>query len=123
MNMQSNPTIKQHRKGLVPAAVVMILVGVCLAPIAFARIALNTINPFATVTGNGRQLMVTGPLACTNGETAYLRVTVTQRTTGAVAEGRTLVTCTGTVQQWEVHAPAQGRETFQEGPATAVASG
>jgi len=48
---------------------------------------------------------------------AYLRVTVTQRTTGAVAEGRTLITCTGGVQQWEVHAATQGKNTFEEGPA------
>ena len=54
---------------------------------------------------------------------AYLEVTVTQRATGAVAEGRTRITCTGNTQQWQVHASTQGKETFQEGPATAVALG
>ena len=48
-------------------------------------------------------------------------MTVTQRSTGAVAEGRTLITCTGNIQQWEIHASTQGNETFQDGPATAVA--
>jgi hypothetical protein len=48
-------------------------------------------------------------------------VTVTQRSTGALAEGRTLITCTGNTQQWEAHASTQGRETFEEGPAIAVA--
>ena len=48
-------------------------------------------------------------------------MTVTQRTTGAVAEGRTRFTCTGNTQQWEVHASTRANETFQEGPATAVA--
>jgi hypothetical protein len=46
---------------------------------------------------------------------------VTQRETGAVAEGRTRITCTGDTQQWEVHASIRGKESFQEGPATAVA--
>lgn len=105
----------------VSAAIVLTLVGICLAPLAFAGIALNTIHPVALVTDTGRHLIVTGPLACTEGEWAFLRVTVTQRATGAVAEGGTLITCTGDTQQWEVHALIQGTETFQEAPATAVA--
>jgi hypothetical protein len=48
-------------------------------------------------------------------------VTVTQRATGAVAEGHTRLTCTGNTQQWEVHASTRGQEIFEEGPATAVA--
>jgi hypothetical protein len=34
-----------------------------------------------------------------------------------------LITCTGGAQQWEVHAATQGKNTFEEGPATAVALG
>jgi hypothetical protein len=51
----------------------------------------------------------------------YVRVTVTQRATGVVAEGHTLLTRTGDTQQWEVHASVQGQETFEGGLATAVA--
>jgi hypothetical protein len=40
---------------------------------------------------------------------------------GAVAEGHTRIICTTDVQQWEVHASIQGKETFEEGAATAVA--
>ena len=50
-----------------------------------------------------------------------MRVTVTQRTTGAVAEGHAILTGTGTSNQWEVEAAVDGRETFEAGPATAVA--
>jgi len=50
-----------------------------------------------------------------------VRVTVTQRSTGAVAEGQTFLDCSTTAQQWEIHAFTQGRETFAEGPATATA--
>lgn len=117
--MFAQPT-KKHMKYLVSAAVVLTLAGIFVAPMAFARITMNTIDPLAIVTDNGRQIIVTGPVACTAGERAYHRVTVTQRSTGAVAEGRTLINCTGDIQQWEVHASTQGKETFEEGPATAV---
>jgi hypothetical protein len=108
---------------LVSTAMVLILAGVFIAPPALARIVVNTIDPVAIVADDGRHLVVTGPITCTAGERAYLRVTVTQRTTGAVAEGRTLINCTGDPQQWEVHAATQGKSSFQEGPATAVALG
>ena len=115
------PPTQKHVKCLVPAAIVVALAGVFLAPAAFARVTANTIDPVANVTDHGRLLIVTGPIGCTEGEKAYLRVTVTQHATGAVAEGRTLITCTGGTQQWEVHASVQGNETFEEGPATAAA--
>jgi hypothetical protein len=102
-------------------SLLLALVGVFVAPRAFARVTANTIDPVATVADHGRLLIVTGPIECTGSERAYLRVTVTQHATGAVAEGRTLVTCTGGIQQWEIHASAQGAETFEEGPATAAA--
>jgi len=108
---------------LVSAAVALIVADVFIAPLASARIVGNTIDPVAIVTDNGRHLVVTGQMTCTANERAYLSVTVTQRATAAVAEGRTLINCTGGAQQWEVHAATQGKEAFQEGPATAVALG
>jgi hypothetical protein len=120
--MLARPIRKQVTRR-VSAAVVMTLAGVLVAPVAFARITANTIDAVASVTDHGRQLVVTGPIACAEGERAYLRVTVTQRATGAVAEGRTVVACTGGTQQWEVRASARGKETFEEGPATAAALG
>jgi hypothetical protein len=112
------------RKGvvcLVLAAVVMALAGAFLARTASAGIQVNTVDAVAQMTGNGRHLLVTGPIGCTAGERAHIRVTVTQRTTGAVAEGHTLVRCAGDTQQWAVRASTRGRETFEEGPAVAVA--
>src|SRR5690349_9488574 len=99
------------------------LMGVCLAPPAIARIGLNTIDPVATVSGNGLHVLVTGPITCTDGERVSLRVIVTQRETGALAEGVALFTCTGAGQHWSALASIQGNETFQPGPATAVATG
>ena len=113
------PTKGLH--GLVSAAVVLALVGVCIAPRVFAKVMQNTINPVAIVTDNGRHIRVTGPLGCSGSEPAYLRVTVTQRSTGAVSEGSALIACTADIQQWAVQASTQGNATFQEGPAVAVA--
>jgi hypothetical protein len=114
---------RKPMRSLVPAAMVLTLAGVCLAPLAFAGVALNTIEPLAVVTDNGRHIILTGPIACTTSEKAFLQVTVTQRATGAVAKGRTRIICTGYTQHWEVHASIDGNATFQEGAATAVAVG
>ena len=118
MSIQS---LKQKKHWLVPAALLLILAGVFVARTAFARVAMNTIDPVGIVAGQGRHVTVTGPLAITEGETARLRVTVTQRTTGALAEGEVLLTGNGQTNQWEVTASAQTRESFVAGPATAVA--
>jgi hypothetical protein len=112
---------KKRQIGLVAVAVVMAIGSLFLARTAFARVVSNTIDPLAIVTANGRHLVVTGPIACTTNERAYLEVTVTQRATGAVADGRTRITCTGDIGRWEVHASTHGNELFQAGPATAVA--
>jgi len=106
---------------LVSAAIVLTLAVVFVASTAFARVVMNTIDPVAIVADNGRHLVVTGPVACDQRERTYLRVTVTQRTTGAVAEGDTFITCTVEIQQWEVHAVTRGKASFEDGPATAVA--
>ncbi len=115
--MVAQPANK-HRNSRVAAALVLF---VCTAPTAFARVAANTIDPLARVSDTGRHLTVTGPIACTESERAFIRVTVTQRTTGAVAAGHTVLRCTGNPQQWEVHAQTDAKATFEQGAATAVA--
>jgi hypothetical protein len=118
--MLAQPT-KKNVACRAAAALVLTLVGLCTATKASARITANTTDPVAVVTENGHHVIVTGPIGCSAGERAYLRVTVTQRSTGAVAEGRTRLTCTGDGQRWEVHASTRGMEAFEDGPATAVA--
>jgi hypothetical protein len=114
-------TIKKHRNWLVLAAILAALAGVFVARTAFARVAANTIDPIAIVSGDGRHLIVTGPIEITPaGERAAIRVTVTQRSTGAVAEGDAFLTSNGNVQHWEVVASSIGKAAFAEGPATAV---
>jgi len=114
-------SIKQHKKWLVAAAILLTVGDVFVARTAFAKIVSNTIDPIARVGANGRHLIVTGPVRTDMVQPVFLHVTVTQRSTGAIAEGVATFTGTGNDQQWEVHAFARGRETFAEGPATAVA--
>ena len=106
--MFTQPT-KNQLKCLVSAAIVLTLAGVFVASMAFAKLTLNTIDPVAIVAGGGRHLIVTGPINCTAGERVELRVTVTQRTTGAVAEGYAIFNCAGVSEQWEVHAVTHGK--------------
>ena len=119
--MCARPGPKKRRIGFVGAALAVTVVSVVLTPTAFARITVNTVDTLAVIADNGRHLVVKGPIACTAEERAYLEITVTQRATGAVAAGRTRITCSGAVAQWEIHASTQSAERFQEGPATAVA--
>jgi hypothetical protein len=107
---------------LIPVLASASLVGFMLAvPTAFGKVVFNTIDGAALVTDGGRHIVITGPLSCTAGERAFLRVTVTQRETGAIAEGHTLVRCSGDIRQWEVHATVRGAAVFQQGLATAAA--
>jgi hypothetical protein len=92
-----------------------------LAPMAFAKLAGNTIDPVATLSLNNRRIHLTGPFACDQTQPVFMRVTVTQRTTGAMAEGYGYVIGTTTPQQWQVVAYAIGSAEFEPGPATAVA--
>lgn len=112
--------MKTHTKLL--AVTIILAALVSFAPVLLARITLNTIDAQAIVTNNGRHLVVTGPIqGDTAGERLYLRVTITQRTTGAMAEGVAVFTLTGELQQWQVAATTDGKATFEPGPATAVA--
>jgi hypothetical protein len=113
--------IQAHRRWLVPAALGLTLAGVFVARTAFARVILNTIDPAASVSEHGRHLALTGPLQATAGERVVLRVTVSQRSTGALAEGETVFKANGNEQQWAVKARAFGRQAFEPGPATATA--
>ena len=117
MTIQS---IIQRKKWLVPAALLLALAGVFVARTAFARVIRNSIDPVGIVADQGRHVTLTGPIAVTAGERTELRVTVTQRSTGAVGEGIVFFTGTGQTNQWEVTAVVVGGARFVPGPATAV---
>ena len=112
--------VKKHLKPLVSTVMFLTLLGLMVAPVAQAKITVNTIDATAKLSENGR-LVVTGPIQTDVVEKIYLRVTVTQRTTGAVATGIAILRGTGELQTWEVRAKTRGKASFEPGPATAVA--
>jgi hypothetical protein len=71
----SAQAIKKHLNCQVSSAMVISVVAVLVAATALARIAQNTVDPVATVSDDGRHIIVTGPIACTKNERAYLLVT------------------------------------------------
>lgn len=113
--------IRKHLKTwLASATMLVVLAGGLVARTAFAKITYNTIDPVGIVADKGRQVTVTGPIAVTESERTELRVTVTQRSTGAVAEGVIFFTGSGQTNQWEVTVHAEGHSVFEAGPATVV---
>jgi hypothetical protein len=56
------------------------------------------------LTNVGGAVRVSGPIACKPGDTVRIRATVSQVTTGAVAEGFWSKRCTGTTLHWHVTA-------------------
>lgn len=68
-------------------------------------------------------VVVTGGIKCATGQLVEINVTVTQETTGAVANGSTLTRCLGTdtqARQWIVHAPTVSQTAFEAGNAHLV---
>ena len=116
----STHTRKHFKTWLAPVALLVVLSSLFITRTVWARLSANTIDTVGIVADKGRQVTVTGPIAVTAGERTELRVTVTQRSTGAVAEGVISFTSTGQTNQWEITAVAEGRATFEAGPATVV---
>ena len=116
----STHTRRHLRTWLIPATLLVILSCFFITRTALAKITLNTIDPVGIVSDKGRQVTVTGPIAVTAGERTELRVTVTQRSTGAIAEGVIFFSGTDQTNQWEVTAMTEGRAGFEAGPATVV---
>ena len=113
--------VQQVSRMIRPIIAAALMFGVVAVPLTRAKVILNTIDPVAVATEGGHHVVVTGPLTCTEGERAYLSLTLTQRTTGALAEGNALITCTGVEQQWSVDAAVHGKAGVTPGPAVAVA--
>ncbi len=78
-----------------------------------SKVIVNTIAAGAML--EGAHVLATGIVACDAGERLRLELTVTQRTTGAIARGTTRGVCTGEVQEWPVRLERRGRARFVAG--------
>ncbi|MGQ0592788.1 MAG: hypothetical protein ACT4QB_09105 [Gammaproteobacteria bacterium] len=118
----------KHMKHLERTNILLTLVVLTFAPSVYGGVTHNGVEIAGFLADAGRLLIVEGrlfnvtfPVECTTGQKDYIRVTVTQRTTGARAEGRTRITCIGgSAQQFEILAATQGKERFEEGDAISV---
>ena len=111
-----------NTRALRPIVLGTILAALALPQLGMARrLSANTVDPVATLSDDGERIVVTGPLRTTQVEWIDMRVTVTQRTTGSLAEGKLRLLGTGADQHWEVEADVRGVAAFEEGPAVTVA--
>ena len=109
----------RHLKRFVFTLLIVMVADLFVAPAAFARIR-NTNDVFSVTFDKGRHLVVAGHATCDAKETVVIRVTVTQRSTGAVAEADISFTATGELQDWLARLPTIGRQAFEEGQVTVV---
>jgi len=82
----------------------------------------SNILPSATLQRGGETVVVTGPIRCAKGDTANLRITLSQRSTTSLAQVGLRGPCTGTLRAYRF--PLKARVgTFKAGPAFACLLG
>jgi hypothetical protein len=123
--MHSAPhSARRPRMKRAPFVTTLVAASIALAAPASAGVVLNTIDRDVSLDGAGRVVAVTGPIRCTEAERASIRVTVTQRATGAVSEGRWRGTCRRTTTTWTAKRFVRhGSAAFRPGTARACALG
>jgi hypothetical protein len=102
----SAPTHTSVVRGPVPC------VGSCKPAAAFDHAGVLTVG--------GGAVRVSGPITCTGGDIVLIRATVSQGSTGAVAEGVWSKRCTGTALQWHITAIVTDAGHFAAGGADGV---
>jgi hypothetical protein len=73
-----------------------------------------------TLTNGGGAVRVSGPIACKAGDSIRIRATVSQVSTGAVAEGFWSKRCTGAMLHWHITAIVTDGVHFATGRAEGV---
>jgi hypothetical protein len=71
----------------------------------------------AQLANGGGTVRVSGPITCGMGDSVRIRATVSQASTGAVAEGLWSKRCTGTLQHWHITAIVTDGAHFSAGDA------
>jgi hypothetical protein len=87
----------------------VLCVSTCKPAAAFDRAAL--------LTSGGGTVRVSGPITCSAGDSVSIRATVSQASTGAVAEGLWSKRCTGTLMHWHITAIGTDGAHFSAGGA------
>lgn len=94
-----------------------------IAPSGDVIYASRTISPDfrsnLVLTADGEHIIAKGHVGCTAGEEYIIRATITQASTGAVAEGQTQAECTGDKQRWKARTDVLAPNEFVLGPVLA----
>jgi hypothetical protein len=77
-------------------------------------------DPAGVLTNGSGVVQVSGPIACRAGDSVRIRATVSQVSTGAVAEGLWSKRCTGTELHWHITAIVTDGVHFSAGGAEGV---
>jgi hypothetical protein len=77
-------------------------------------------DPAGLLTNGGGVVQVSGPISCRAGDSVRIRATVSQVSTGAVAEGLWSKRCTGTELHWHITAIVTDGVHFSAGGAEGV---
>jgi hypothetical protein len=77
-------------------------------------------DPAGVLTNGGGVVQVSGPIACRAGDSVRIRATVSQLSTGVVAEGVWSKRCTGTELRWHITAIVTDGVHFSAGRAEGV---
>lgn len=79
--------------------------------------ARSSVGDSARLNAAGTALHLTGVVRCADCRTFTLGATVSQRTSGAVAQGGVRCVCRGAVEHWRLTARARESTTFEPGAA------
>jgi hypothetical protein len=77
-------------------------------------------DPAGVLTSGGGAVRVSGPIACAAGDSVRVHATISQVSTGAVAEGGWSKRCTGATLQWHITATVTDGVHFSAGGADGV---
>jgi len=109
------------------AVIVLIFMAIGIAHARFINDGtsntLTRFDPTLEVNDNGRRVFVTGTVDCTAGGKVQIHVSITQSSTGAVAEGNWKGECTGSLQTWVTDAVVHGSGELEAGDAQGVGLG
>lgn len=120
-------TLDRAKPRLSGATVALVVLALSVGSVAAAvadegvkpatRDGLARFDRSGTIAADGGAVTVSGPIRCPAGYTVRLRATVSERATGAVAEGFWSKNCTGASQHWNLTAKVTDGVSLKAGGA------
>src|SRR5688572_2159690 len=100
-------------------ALTLLSVVLFVTPAQARRVITPEFDTHVQMRAGGRDVLFTGPLTCTRGDTWEIEATITQA--NVKGDGRNDGACKGDLQEWSVRAATEGDENFVDGAARGCA--